>query len=134
MLLLHLLSERPRHGYDVIREFKDRGSRWRPGAGSIYPTLFALETAGFVESRDEHGKRVYTITDSGLEHLKSHGSAAAESLAHDEDDEPEPVREAMRKLHAAAAQAASGQPETAQKVIAVLNAARKEIYTLLANE
>ncbi|MDP9018239.1 MAG: PadR family transcriptional regulator [Candidatus Eremiobacteraeota bacterium] len=134
-ILLRLLSERPRHGYDFMREFKERGGHWRPGGGSIYPALSALEEAGFVQSRDEDGKRVYVITEQGLEHLKHHG-AGAEDLLHNAPSHkpPHPVAEAMHKLHAAAQQAAQGNPQLVAAVTAVLNGARKEIYTLLANE
>ena len=35
--LLKLLSETPRHGYDLIREIREKG--WAGGAGSVYPLL-----------------------------------------------------------------------------------------------
>jgi DNA-binding PadR family transcriptional regulator len=134
-LLLHLLSERPRHGYDFMREFKERGGRWRPGPGSIYPTLSSLEEAGFVKSREEDGKRIYVITEQGIEHMKSHGGGFEAAFAEDANADPStPVRDVMQKLHAAVRQAAASTPETAERVIAILNTARKEIYTLLANE
>ncbi|MFN2529452.1 MAG: PadR family transcriptional regulator [Candidatus Baltobacteraceae bacterium] len=134
-LLLHLLAERPRHGYDFMREFKERGGRFRPGPGSIYPTLAALEEAGFVKSRDEGGKRVYVITEEGIEHMKSHAGGFEGAFVDEEHADPAtPVRDTMHKLHAAVHQAVRSTPETVDKVLAILNGARKEIYTLLANE
>ncbi|MGA2759450.1 MAG: PadR family transcriptional regulator, partial [Candidatus Cybelea sp.] len=49
--LLKLLSEMPRHGYDLTREIREKG--WAGGAGSVYPVLAALEAAGFIAGRDE---------------------------------------------------------------------------------
>lgn len=131
-LLLRMLAEGPRHGYDVMREFKERG-HWRPGPGSVYPTLAALEAAGYVVSREEDGKRVYVITDAGVQHLKANGAHADAAMPPDEDAAA-PVRDAMQKLHAAVRQAATGSEQTAARAIEILNSARKEIYTLLANE
>lgn len=132
-LLLRMLAEGPRHGYDVMREFKARG-HWRPGPGSIYPTLASLEAEGYVESREENGKRVYVITESGVEHLKQNAPHAEDAFTPERDDAMSPVREAMQKLHAAVRQAAEGSEQTSARAIEILNAARKEIYTLLANE
>ncbi len=136
-LLLHLLAGGPRHGYDFMREFKERGGRWSPGPGSIYPTLSGLEEAGFVESRDEDGKRVYVITEKGLEHLKEHaGNFDAAFAEHSAENAAGPVVEAWRKLRGAVEQAdlLKNNPNAVERIIAILNGARKEIYTLLANE
>ena len=134
-ILLHMLSERPRHGYDFMREFKERGGPFRPGPGSIYPTLSMLEDAGWVRSTESDGKRVYEITEEGLAHLREHGEDVSEAYqAGPGNDAGSEVRAAIRKLHAAVQQAAAGKEETAKRAIEILNAARKEIYNLLANE
>jgi hypothetical protein len=59
----------------------------------------------------------------------------------DEDDEPSEapargeLREALQRLSGAVMQAANAaKPETVAQIVERLNAARKEIYTLLANE
>ena len=58
-----LLSETPRHGYDLIREIREKG--WAGGAGSVYPLLAGLEAAGFIAGRDEEGRRTYELTEKG---------------------------------------------------------------------
>src|ERR1700682_1634015 len=63
-LLLETLREGPMHGYDVLRKLEERHEgRYRPSAGSVYPTLQMLEDGGFLTSETVEGKRVYAITD-----------------------------------------------------------------------
>ena len=69
-LLLEMLKEGPRHGYELISALESRFRGYRPSPGSVYPTLQMLEEGGFVTSQEVDGKKVYTITDAGLELLK----------------------------------------------------------------
>lgn len=65
-VILDLLQDGPRHGYDIIRALEERfHGFYSPSAGSVYPTLQLLEDQGFVTSNQQDGKRVYTITDAG---------------------------------------------------------------------
>ena len=41
------------------------GGRWRPSAGSIYPTLQQLEDEGLVRGEQSEGRNVYALTDEG---------------------------------------------------------------------
>jgi DNA-binding PadR family transcriptional regulator len=76
LVILSLLEERPRHGYDIIKAIEERsGGTYQPSAGTVYPTLTLLEEMGFARSTpDEGGKRVYEITEAGREHLAAHQS------------------------------------------------------------
>ena len=57
--ILALLDDRPMHGYEIIQELDERtGGRWRPSAGSIYPTLQLLEDEELVSAEEADGKRV----------------------------------------------------------------------------
>lgn len=68
--LLELLRERPKHGYEMIKDLEERaGGFYTPSAGAIYPTLQLLEDRGWVTSETVEGKRVYTITDAGRQAL-----------------------------------------------------------------
>jgi DNA-binding PadR family transcriptional regulator len=68
--ILALLGEKPMHGYEMIQELEERsGGRWRPSAGSIYPTLQLLEDEGLVRAQEVEGKRVFDLTDAGRERL-----------------------------------------------------------------
>ncbi len=75
--ILELLSEKPRHGYEIIREMEERsGGLYSPSPGAIYPTLQALEDQDFVSSTTEAGKRVYAVTEAGLAYLETHKEQA----------------------------------------------------------
>jgi DNA-binding PadR family transcriptional regulator len=126
-----------------MRVFADRG--WGPlRAGSVYPTLAALEEEGLVTSRTEGDRRVYEITEKGRHHLSEHMSHRDfwENLFEDDTERaqssPTPssaLREAMERLMQAVGQIGpSSKPETIERVHTLLNQTRKEIYTLLAQE
>jgi DNA-binding PadR family transcriptional regulator len=64
--ILHLLDERPMHGYELITELEERtGGRWKPSPGSVYPTLTALEDEGLIRGTEEDGKKRFELTDAG---------------------------------------------------------------------
>src|SRR6266576_5108647 len=66
--ILALLDDRSMHGYEMITELDERtGGRWRPSAGSIYPTLQLLEDEGLVAAEEVEGRKVYSLTDTGKE-------------------------------------------------------------------
>jgi len=65
-VLLDLLREGPRHGYDMIKEMERRsGGQYTPSPGSVYPTLQMLEDQGLVASTTIDAKRTYRLTDAG---------------------------------------------------------------------
>lgn len=69
-VLLRLLSEGARHGYQLLKEIEDKTQGgYRPSPGSLYPSLIALEEAGYISAEDEDERRVYHITDDGMEIL-----------------------------------------------------------------
>lgn len=69
-VILDLLKDQPRHGYDVIRALEERlGGFYNPSPGSVYPTLQLLEDQGYLSSSQLDGKRVYAITDEGRSFL-----------------------------------------------------------------
>ncbi len=74
LVILRLLDEKPRHGYEIIKELEERsGGRYTPSAGAIYPTLTMLEDLGYaISTPEEGGKKVYAITDAGRAHLAEH--------------------------------------------------------------
>jgi DNA-binding PadR family transcriptional regulator len=74
-VILELLKDQPRHGYDIIRALEERmRGRYRPSPGSVYPTLQMLEDLGYVTSAQQEGKKVYTITDEGRRYLNEQQS------------------------------------------------------------
>ena len=80
-VILKLLAEKPRHGYEVIKELEDRfGGAYSPSPGTVYPTLTMLEDIGYARANtDEGGRKVYEITDAGRAYLAEH-SATVDSI------------------------------------------------------
>src|SRR5262249_20971014 len=65
-IILKALLERPMHGYEIIRSLEEAsGGMWRPSPGSVYPMLQLLEEEELVTGRDENGKKVYALTETG---------------------------------------------------------------------
>ncbi len=66
-VLLHLISERPRHGYELITAIEEKfGGMYSPSPGIVYPTLTLLEELGYVRPESAEGtKKLYAITDEG---------------------------------------------------------------------
>ncbi|HJQ20909.1 MAG TPA: PadR family transcriptional regulator [Gemmatimonadaceae bacterium] len=75
-VILRLLEEKPRHGYEIIKELEDRfGGAYSPSPGTVYPTLTMLEDLGYAKARDDDGgRKVYEITPEGSAYLKEHSS------------------------------------------------------------
>jgi DNA-binding PadR family transcriptional regulator len=87
--VLILLSKKPHHGYEIMREIKERTMGfWRPTAGGIYPILRDLEELGYVESewsfQKKRKRRTYRITEAGkavLERALAKESQIANSMS-----------------------------------------------------
>jgi len=72
-VILKLLKDKPRHGYEVMKELEERmHGCYSPSPGSVYPTLQWLEDEGLVSAKDVAGKKVYEITDLGRKFLDEH--------------------------------------------------------------
>ena len=69
-VILDLLKDKPRYGYEVIRELEERSHGfYSPSAGVVYPTLQMLEEMGYASAAEQDGKKVYSITDEGRQFL-----------------------------------------------------------------
>jgi DNA-binding PadR family transcriptional regulator len=72
-VILRLLKEKPRHGYEVIKALEEQMSWcYTPSAGTVYPTLQLLEDEGYIKAVDTSGKKVYQITPEGERYLEEH--------------------------------------------------------------
>ena len=111
LMLLALIEEKQRHGYELIKELELKfGGAYAPSPGSVYPTLTLLEVLGHVRSTTTEGsKRLYEITDEGRAYLR----------------ENEAMLTSVRKRMAMAARAASGEmpPEDLHHAMHTLRAA-----------
>ncbi|WP_180901393.1 PadR family transcriptional regulator [Martelella soudanensis] len=70
LLVLHLIGQEPRHGYDIIKAIEEMsGGFYAPSPGVIYPTLSFLEEGGYVVAVEDGNKKRYSITDEGSAYL-----------------------------------------------------------------
>ena len=69
--------------HQLIKTMEDRlAGGYAPSPGVIYPTLTLLEEQGFATATtSEAGKKVYTVTDAGKEHLQTNKRRLDEILA-----------------------------------------------------
>jgi DNA-binding PadR family transcriptional regulator len=82
-LILDLLKEKPRHGYEIIRDLEERfHGFYSPSPGAVYPTLQWLEEMGYVTSTQQDGKKIYTITEEGKKFLAERDHEAEEIRSH----------------------------------------------------
>src|SRR5689334_17204394 len=130
-LILSALATKPMHGYEVIQALEAQsGGRWRPSAGSIYPTLQQLSDEGLVTGDEVDGRRVFALTDAG--------TAAAESAPPSPwSDRPRTetgdVRRIARQVIEAAMQVQRvGSPDAVAGAQVILLDTRAKLYGLLA--
>jgi len=77
LLILKLLDERPRYGYEIIKELEERSKGFYvPSPGMVYPALTYLEEIGHATVAADGTRKLYSITESGKEHLAKNQSTA----------------------------------------------------------
>jgi len=82
LVILALLAEKPRHGYELIKELDERsGGFYSPSPGMIYPALTYLDEIGHATVEAEGTKKLYRITDAGKAHLDANRPLAESMLA-----------------------------------------------------
>jgi DNA-binding PadR family transcriptional regulator len=87
LVLLKLITDQPRHGYDLIRAIEEltHGS-YAPSPGVVYPTLTLLEDMGLIEEQQAEGSRkVFAATADGQAHLEEKADEVEALLARLED-------------------------------------------------
>jgi DNA-binding PadR family transcriptional regulator len=135
-VVLALLAEGPRNGYQMIREIAERSAGvWRPSPGSVYPALQQLEDEGLIQAgADDSGRRAFQLTDEGREYVQAHQDelrapwdqmAGAAGLTD--------MRDLLQQVGMAGYQVLSagsdGQVRQARKI---LTETRKSLYRILA--
>ena len=129
-VILKLISEAPRHGYEIIKAIEDKvGGAYSPSPGVIYPTLTLLEELGYVTVENaEGGKKLYRITDAGaaaLDEKKAVVEGIFRRMAdlHDRFDGPSPrIARAMQNLGSAIATRMRSGPVSAEQLDALIAA------------
>ena len=142
-MLLELLAEQPRHGYELMKELERRhGEFQRISPGSVYPTLQMLEDEGHLTSELVDGKRIYTITESGrgqLEARQQHHAGERFGPGSGAFGGPGggPELEALRRSGMALSEsvmqvARHGTPEQIRAAAALLETTRRDVYAILS--
>ncbi|QJR03584.1 helix-turn-helix transcriptional regulator [Sphingobium yanoikuyae] len=110
LILLKLIADAPRHGYDLIREIESlSGSVYAPSPGVVYPTLTLLADMDLIaEQPGEGSRKLFAITEAGTAHLAEHEAGVAEvmeKLAHlaskAQRNDAAPVRRALQNMRVA---------------------------------
>lgn len=138
LLLLALIEQQPRHGYELIRMIEDMfHGHYSPSPGAIYPTLTMLEELGYAEVENEQGgRKLYAITDAGRAYLDENRAEVEAVTARTEQSArmaakmaaPMAVRKAMHALkHALLMRGADWSKAEAQRIADILERAASEI-------
>lgn len=83
LVLLKLIADEPRHGYDLIRHIEElTGGSYAPSPGVIYPTLTMLDDMGLIEAQQSDGaKKLFAITDAGRAELDANSEIVEAAIA-----------------------------------------------------
>lgn len=143
--VLALLAEAPMHGYQIIHEIEERsGGSWKPSPGSVYPTLQLLTDEGLVSAEEANGRKTYALTEAGRAEADAAGDRPAPwqaagsgsgTGARDGGGRTKALPKAGVELAQAAAQVArTGTPDQVEQAVAVLEDARRKLYSILAQD
>ena len=134
--VLALLAEKPRHGYEIIREIEERsGGTWKPSAGSVYPTLQLLADEGLISAEESNGRKIYSLTEAGRAVAGEDTTSPWDSADAAHGNRFGTLPKAGVELAQAAAQVGrSGTPEQIRKAVAELEDVRRRLYAILAQD
>lgn len=136
--ILRLLTEEPRTGYALMQAIEERSNGvWTPSAGSIYPALALLEDEGLVRSVERDGKKTFELTDDGTKVAEERSGEPApwDTVRGEVNEDALALMHATKQLGGAVMQVAqAGTPEQAREAKDILDAARKQLFALLAKD
>ena len=141
LVILQLIAEKPRHGYEIIKEIEEKfGGMYSPSPGTVYPTLTLLEDLGYARARpEEGGKKIYEITDEGRAHLAENQPVIDDIFERIADFAQSIFGEPMMEVHRAmkdvgravyASKSSSRSAEQIAKIREILKRAATEIEGL----
>lgn len=132
--IMALLLDRPMHGYEMIQEINERSNGvWKPSPGSVYPTLQMLGDEGLITATEsDRGKKLFELTDEGRGAAEKITTPPWEEMADGIEPGQLNLRTAAGQLFGAVSQAAhAASDEQQQRIVDILNTARREIYQIL---
>src|SRR2546429_2062128 len=134
--IMALLTERPMHGYEMIKEIDTRtGGVWTPSPGSVYPTLQLLEDEGLITSEESGGRKRFTLTEAGQTEATAAAADApwrefSEETVSNSQDTKEAIFGIMNALRQIGFE---GSPEQWQRAVTVLQETKRKLYGILAS-
>ncbi len=134
---MKLLAERPMHGYEMIQEIAARtDGLWKPSPGSVYPTLALLEDEGMIAASETEGsKKLFDLTEDGRAAAEKIETAPWEEIVEGADPGQVSLRTAAGQLFAAVGQSAhAATTEQQERIVEILNNARREVYQILGED
>jgi DNA-binding PadR family transcriptional regulator len=135
--ILKLLAERPMHGYEMIQEIAERSQNlWRPSPGSVYPTLQLLVDEGLIAGAESEGsKKLFELTDEGRAAAEKIETAPWDEITEGAEPGHVNLRAAIGQLMGAVAQSAhTANEEQQERIVDIVNNARREIYGILGED
>jgi len=140
LVLLKLLSEQPRHGYDLIRAMEElTGGAYSPSPGVVYPTLTLLAEMGHIaEDASEGSRKTYSVTADGVALLEERAAEVAALMARLAELAGErkrfdamPVKRAMMNLRAVLMHKLGGEGgDKLHAIAAIIDEAAQKIERL----
>lgn len=142
LILLKLIEEAPRHGYDLIREIEARSNgAYAPSPGVVYPTLTMLDDMDLIaEHKSEGAKKQFAITEAGTAHLAENAAEVAALFGRLAElgerharTSGGPVRRAMHNLKTVLAASVFDEevdPERLHEIAEILDEAARKIERL----
>jgi len=140
LVLLRLIGDMPRHGYDLIRAIEERtGGAYAPSPGVVYPTLTMLGDMGQIEEQASEGNRkIFAATAEGHAVLTEKAEEIAELMARldalgeaRERTDSASIRRAMHNLKAVLIHKLhDAEIETMQEAVALIDEAAGKIERL----
>lgn len=135
LVLLALIEQEPRHGYDLIKAIETLfGGAYAPSPGVVYPNLSMLSDEGLITGVEAGGKQVFSVTEAGAAWLTENRAAVDEVMQRmtlmarrlSGEQTPEVVREAFHTLRQAVQSKPGGwsEIETAKVVEVLMKAVR----------
>ena len=142
LVMLKLIADAPRHGYDLIREIEElTGGAYAPSPGVVYPTLTLLDEMGQVEEQATEGvKKRFAATAAGRAHLAERQTEVdalfarlTDLGAHRQRTDGAPIRRSMQNLRVALSERLSRDEfseDTLHDVAALLDEVAQKIERL----
>lgn len=136
-LLLELIAEKPRHGYELIKAIEEKlGGAYSPSPGIIYPMLTLLEETGLATVTTEGTRKLYSITEEGRQSLQENRDAvdailgrmaAVGGAARPAQRDPQIQRAIQNFRMALGLRAGNLTPEQRNRIVEVIDNAAREI-------